>query len=104
MGGIWTSFHSHHGQDVTAHLDLPICDDFDAELEEFSRLVRFGDFRAAKEYFEEQLADYRTHPYVFIQYAEMLLEMGDYRSFGLLRPEPVLGFRIRVRIYRGLDR
>ncbi|KAF4585884.1 putative kinetoplast-associated protein kap-like protein [Ophiocordyceps camponoti-floridani] len=97
--GINPVLETDHPQDVTVHLDLPICDDFSAELEQFACLVRFGDFRAANDYFEEQLADYRIHPYVFVQYAEMLLEMGDYKTLGLLKPESVFGMSSKVSNY-----
>ncbi|KAH6885311.1 hypothetical protein B0T10DRAFT_576960 [Thelonectria olida] len=86
---IQTIFDPNHPRDVTVHLELPISDDFGDELEEFSRLKRLGNFRAAIGYFEENLEDYQTHPYIFVQYAETLLEMGDYKSFGLLKPNLV---------------
>jgi hypothetical protein len=83
---IQTVFNASHPRDVTVHLELPISDDFGDELEEFSRLKRLGNFRVAISYFEENLTDYQAHPYIFVQYAEMLLEMGDYKSFDLLKP------------------
>ncbi|KAJ9136678.1 hypothetical protein NKR23_g9579 [Pleurostoma richardsiae] len=78
-------------QDVTIHLELPIYDDFEAELEEFSILRRMGNFKEAKDYFDEHLGDYLSHPYVFVQYAEVLLDMGDYAAFDLLDPGAVFG-------------
>src|SRR6185369_1475606 len=40
-----------------------------------------GHFRTAKEYANSVLGEYLSHPYVVIQYAELLLDMGDYKSF-----------------------
>lgn len=76
-------------QNLSVHLELPVSEDFEAGLEEFSRLKRLGNFKAAKDYFKGNLETYLDHPYVFVQYAEMLLAMGDFQSFGLLDAEPV---------------
>lgn len=84
-----TVLDNNHDQDVTVHLELPIHDDLDDELEEFSRLKRMGDFRAAKNFFDGCLREHHDHPYVFIQYAEMLLAMGDYGAFESLNPHAV---------------
>ena len=78
-------------QNLSVHLELPISEDFEAGLEEFSRLKRLGNFKGAKDYFKDNLETYIDHPYVFVQYAEMLLAMGDFQSFGLLDAEPVFG-------------
>ncbi|UNI20224.1 hypothetical protein JDV02_006330 [Purpureocillium takamizusanense] len=86
-----TCFNADCPQDVTTHIDLPIFDDIGDELEDFSRLMRIGNFQAAKSYFEANLADHQAQPFVFVQYAEMLLEMSDYKSFGALNPHSVFG-------------
>lgn len=78
-------------QNVSIHLELPVSEDFEAGLEEFSRLKRLGNFKGAKDYFKDNLEAYIGHPYVFVQYAEMLLAMADFQSFGLLDAEPVFG-------------
>ncbi|KAH8891714.1 hypothetical protein GQ53DRAFT_765218 [Thozetella sp. PMI_491] len=73
------------------HLELPITDDLDQELEDFARLRRLGHFKAAKEIFKNSLEEHLGKPYVFIQYAEMLFEMGDYKSLRSLNPEALFG-------------
>lgn len=76
-------------QDITVHLKLPVIDDIEAELEEFSILRRLGNFKAARSYFKEKLGNYRKVPYVFVQYAQMLLDAGDFKTLSKLRPEAV---------------
>ncbi|KAL1853156.1 hypothetical protein Daus18300_011895 [Diaporthe australafricana] len=76
-------------KDLTVHLSLPITDDFDERLDIFSQLIRLGDFIKADQYFREQLEDHLSHPYVFVQYAAMLLKRGDYIGFDQLDAEPV---------------
>ena len=72
-------------RDVTVHFNLPLFEDFDAEVENFSRFSRLGNFTAAREFFEQNLKAHLDHPVVFIQYAEALLDMGDYNGFELLK-------------------
>lgn len=57
-----------------------LAEDLDDELEEFGRLTRTGNFRAAKAYFTHHLKRHIENPLVFILYAELLLEIGDYQS------------------------
>lgn len=76
-------------QDLTVHLSLPITNDFDERLDVFSQLIRLGDFIKADRYFREQLENHLSHPYVFVQYAAMLLKRGDYIGFEKLDAEPV---------------
>lgn len=59
-------------------------EDIDEELEEFSRLTYMGNFREAKSFFHENLRTFIDTPYVFVEYAEMLLSQGDYKSIQLL--------------------
>jgi hypothetical protein len=76
-------------RDVTIHFNLEVFQDFDAETENFSRLWRLGNFTAARSFFEQNLMghlSHLSHPVVFIQYAEVLLDMGDYKAFKLLKP------------------
>lgn len=73
-------YNSSHARNVTAHVELEVTDDIDDELEEFSRLTRIGSFREAKVFFDEHLRTVMDKPYVFVQYAEMLLRQGDYKS------------------------
>lgn len=69
---------------MTIHAELEVLEDLDEELEEFSRLARMGNFREAKSFFDEKLRIFMDKPYVFVQYAEMLLRQGDYKSIQLL--------------------
>lgn len=94
-----TVFDVNHPQDASVHLELPITDDLEAELEEFCRLQRLGNFSEAEDYFNDKLELYLSNPYVFVQYGQMLLEKGDYSAFERLNPEAVFGeeFRPRVR-------
>lgn len=78
-------YNSSHARDVTVHVELELYEDVAQELlEEFSRLTRVGHFRHAKSFFDENLRAFMDNPYVFVQYAEMLLTQGDYRSIQLL--------------------
>lgn len=86
-----TVFDVNHPQDASVHLELPITDDHDAELEEFCRLQRLGNFGAAEDYFKNKLEPYLSKPYVFVQFGQMLLEKGDYLAFERLNPEAVFG-------------
>ncbi|KUJ08123.1 uncharacterized protein LY89DRAFT_765587 [Mollisia scopiformis] len=70
--------------DVTVHLELGITEDLELHLEEFCRLGRLGKYHAAMQFFHENLRDQMDNPYVFLQYASTLLDMGDYRSIRLL--------------------
>lgn len=97
-----TVFDVNHPQDASVHLELPITDDHDAELEEFCRLQRLGNFGAAEDYFEKKLEPYLSNPYVFVQFGQMLLEKGDYLAFERLNPEAVFGkdYKPRSRVLR----
>ncbi|KAH8748667.1 hypothetical protein F5883DRAFT_436340, partial [Diaporthe sp. PMI_573] len=86
-----TVFDVNHPQDASVHLELPITDDHETELEEFCRLQRLGNFAAAEEYFKNNLEPYLGNPYVFVQYGQMLLEKGDYLAFERLNAEAVFG-------------
>ncbi|EXL93494.1 hypothetical protein NOF04DRAFT_13788 [Fusarium oxysporum II5] len=74
-------YNSIHSKDVTVHVELDIVSDLDDELEEFNRLVRQGWFKNAQSFFDQYLATHKSNPWVFVQFAEMLIEMGDYKSF-----------------------
>lgn len=67
-------------KDVTLHLELDITEDLEPDLDEFCHLSRLGNFHQAKQYFRENLEEHIEDPYVFVQYAQMLMEMGDYQS------------------------
>lgn len=89
VSAIHAFFNGNDPRDITVHFDLPVIDDIEVELEEFAILRRLGNFKAAKSYFKEKLGDYRKVPYVFVQYAQMLLDSGDFEALSRLRPEVV---------------
>ncbi|KAG8161291.1 hypothetical protein KVR01_009555 [Diaporthe batatas] len=92
MPGLFqTIFDVNHPQDASVHLELPITDDYETELEEFCRLQRLGNFGAAEKYFRNHLEQHLSDPYVFVQYGQMLLEKGDYLAFEQLDAEVVFG-------------
>lgn len=84
-------FNGYDTRDITVHVKLPVIDDIELELEEFSIFRRLGNFKAAKSYFKEKLVNYRHVPYVFVQYAQMLLDAGDFKALSRLQPEAVFG-------------
>lgn len=67
-------------RDVAVYLDFEVFNDLDDELEEFNQHMRLGQFGTAKSFFQEHLVTYVANPWVFVQYAEMLFQMGDYKS------------------------
>ncbi|KAI0376268.1 hypothetical protein F5Y04DRAFT_292820 [Hypomontagnella monticulosa] len=78
IDGFWDP---HNAVDVIVHLKMSFQEDLDEILEEFSRLRRLGDFASARSFFAEHLHDHLHMPYVLVEYAEMLLEQGDYNTF-----------------------
>lgn len=73
-------YNSTSTRDLTVHLDLELSQDIDNELEEFSRLSRIGNFASAESFFDLHLRSHLSNPYLFVQYADMLLEKGDYKA------------------------
>lgn len=67
-------------KDVTMHLELDITEDLEPDLDEFCRLARLGNFQGAKQSFKDNLEQHMDDPYIFVQYAQMLMSMGDYKS------------------------
>ncbi|KAF5581504.1 hypothetical protein FPANT_8892 [Fusarium pseudoanthophilum] len=84
------SYNNIHSKDTTVHLELDIVNDLDHELEEFNRLVRQGLFTSAQSFFDKYLATQKSNPWIFVQYAEMLIEMGDYKSFNDLNLDHIV--------------
>ncbi|KAI1470662.1 uncharacterized protein F4812DRAFT_274274 [Daldinia caldariorum] len=76
VNGFWNQCDT----DLTVHLKLSVQEDIDEILEEFCRIWRMGDFVSAKQFFAENLQDHLDKPDVLVEYAEMLLEQGDYSS------------------------
>ncbi|KAI0450094.1 hypothetical protein F5B21DRAFT_508524 [Xylaria acuta] len=65
---------------ITIHLELELYDDLDEKLEQLAYLSRLGHFAAARKFFTENLQDQIDRPYVVIQYGELLLSQGDYKT------------------------
>lgn len=93
-----TVFDVNHPQDASVHLELPITEDHDTELEEFCKLQRLGNFGAAEDYFQDKLEPYLSNPYVFVQFGQMLVEKGDYLAFERLNAKAVFGNEDRSRL------
>lgn len=89
VSAIHAVLNGNDPRDITVHFDLLMIDDIEIELEEFAILRRLENFKAAKSYFKEKLGDYRKVPYVFVQYAQILLDSGDFEALSRLRPEVV---------------
>lgn len=81
--------YAGEAKDVTVHLELGLRDDLTDELEELWRLARLGHFRAAREYFAERLEPYSNHPFVLVEYADILFRQGDFDSLSRLVSEPL---------------
>lgn len=87
-------YNSTDARDLTVHLELDLLRDVDEELEDFNQLARMGNFTAAESCFESYLKEHMsTDPSIFVQYAEMLLEKGDYKSLLVLDGNSVFGRR-----------
>jgi hypothetical protein len=84
-------FSAHRGRDLIFEMAFPLQLDYTNELELFSRLKRHGNFASARAMFKESLQSHMDHPFIFTLYAELLFEMGDYKSLRLLDPKPAFG-------------
>ena len=73
-------------KDLTVHLELDVGFDLEPVLEDFSRFNRLGDFLSAQKCFEERLEEHIDDAYVLTSYAQMLLNMGNYRDLSALGP------------------
>ncbi|KAG7044504.1 tetratricopeptide repeat domain-containing protein [Colletotrichum scovillei] len=82
-------------QDVSLRTETAITEDFEEQLEEFSRLWRLGKFQEATTLFDECLKDLVDNPYILEQYGQCLLEKSDYLTLSQLArefpPEPAEG-------------
>jgi hypothetical protein len=84
-------FDVHRGRDLTFNLELPIHVDHSDETEDMARLRRHGNFAEGKSHFEDHFETHLHHPLVLVQCAELLFDMGDYKSVQLLDPKPAFG-------------
>jgi hypothetical protein len=76
IGAVWDLSTT---RDTTTHFELDVEGDLDGQLEEFSRLMRIGHFKAADQYFQNNLLDHIDNPFIAVGYANMLLEQGAYK-------------------------
>ncbi len=83
---------SQASRDLTIRLELEVEADWDSELEGFCRLWRLGRFKEAKQHFKAQLQHLSTIPYLWVEYANMLLSAGDYKSFQEMPDLPELWY------------
>ena len=71
-------------KNVTLHLDLDVTEDLEPYLNQFCHLNRLGDYHQTEQYFRDNLEEHMDDAYVFVQYAQMLLEMGNYSGIQAL--------------------
>lgn len=71
-------------KDVTMHLELDVTEDLESDLDEFCHLGRLGNFHQARQLFRDNLEKHISNAYVSVQYAQMLLYIGDYKSLDAL--------------------
>ncbi|ROV89794.1 hypothetical protein VSDG_08603 [Cytospora chrysosperma] len=84
-------------KDLTVHLELTLADDLGPDLDEFLRLTKLGHFNAAKDFFQKNLEVHAERPYVFVLYAQMLLESADYAAITALKiPSGLKGDRVSI--------
>lgn len=67
-------------KDPITSFEVDTQEDIPGELEAFIRLNRLGRFSEAKAFFEETLRPHVDQFPVFIEYADLLLEQGNFRS------------------------
>lgn len=94
--GDWTDvahdiFDVRRGRDLTFQMEFPIHLDQSNTVEVISCLRRQGNFAAARDMFMQDMRHHLSHPFTFTQYAELLFDMGDYKSLVALEPKPVFG-------------
>lgn len=77
-------YNAVEAKDVTVRTELDVSKDLGDELEILNRLSRTGNFSLGKQFFDSHLKAHVDDPAVFVQYAEMLLEQGDFKSLLLL--------------------
>ncbi|KAK1725074.1 uncharacterized protein BDZ83DRAFT_621063 [Colletotrichum acutatum] len=67
-------------QDITIHTELVATIDLEEELEDYSRLVRLGRFKAAQKFFTYKLSGFIENSYVLDHYCEGLAAMPDFHK------------------------
>jgi hypothetical protein len=92
--------HVAQTTDITLHSKLDMVEDISVDLEHFSRLCRLGNFAAAKYHFMKYFQDHNDNLYVHVQYIQMLLESGDYKTLNSMEPIPKSMFSRHEALYR----
>lgn len=82
-------YNSVETKNTSVQVGHDLYHDLSDELETLSCFSRTGNFSLAKEFFHSHLEAHADDPAVFVQYGEMLLEQGDFRSVLLLDCRPV---------------
>ncbi|KAI2829009.1 hypothetical protein CBS147343_4415 [Aspergillus niger] len=74
----WLISSGDNDKDITAHLNLDVALDLEHELGYLARLNRLGHFKKGIRYFERRLAPYVDFFPVVAEYADLLLEQGNF--------------------------
>ncbi|KAK1623592.1 hypothetical protein BDP81DRAFT_503328 [Colletotrichum phormii] len=93
-------------QDVTIHSELNATDDLEEDLEQYSRLVTLGRFKAAQTQFDRRLLHFVDNPYVLDQYCAGLRAACDFHALSQVEQKFALEIRpgtLRTSIYMHLD-
>lgn len=77
-------YNSVETKNLSVQVGHDLSHDLSDELETLNCFSRTGNFSLAKEFFDSHLEDHADDPAVFVQYGEMLLEQGDFKSLLLL--------------------
>jgi hypothetical protein len=77
--GVDTVINRDSMRDVTISLELDCCEDFEAYVEELSRLKRLGSFTAARLYFDACRSDHINDMTINMEYVDILLMQGAFR-------------------------
>ncbi|KAI8626243.1 hypothetical protein F5Y19DRAFT_488534 [Xylariaceae sp. FL1651] len=75
--------------DLTVHLSMDLQEDLEDQLDELTRLSRLGHFSRAEEFIKESLQHHMDNPYVLVQYADLLLQKGDFKGATLLKDDAI---------------
>ncbi|KAJ2972416.1 hypothetical protein NUW58_g9190 [Xylaria curta] len=75
--------------DMTLHLEFDLQEDIEDQIEELVRLSRLGHFAVAKQIFHDSFKQHLQNPYLLVQYADLLLQQGDFKGVVLLEGGPI---------------
>ncbi|KAI3537092.1 hypothetical protein CSPX01_10390 [Colletotrichum filicis] len=91
-------------QDVAILTELDMTDDLEEDLEEYSRLVRMGRFKAARIYFDDRLVHFIDNLYILDQYCSTLLAMSDFQALSRIAKEFAMELRPGIYLINILTR